>query len=212
MEATKEQLRNTYSQRETDDLLKLKVDGNLTDLALSVLDEELKMRNISGVELETQVLRQAEEKEEIKTALTNLASNGHRLAAHFIDFWIPVLAMLAINFWAYVILPKTITHIIADISLLLLFAYIFFKDGFSGQSIGKKMLKIRVIEDESGLPCSLPRSLLRNTTLCLGLFDWISIFGKKQKRIGDYFAETSVVNENISMKSTASDSIDINKS
>lgn len=39
-----------------------------------------------------------------------------------------------------------------------------------GQSIGKKVIGLQVIEDHSGLPCSIAHSILRNAPLILTVF------------------------------------------
>ena len=49
--------------------------------------------------------------------------------------------------------------------------YVSFQDSLgSGQSIGKKIIGLQVIEDASGLPCSPIHSIMRNVPCLLSLF------------------------------------------
>jgi uncharacterized RDD family membrane protein YckC len=77
-------------------------------------------------------------------------------------------------------------------------AYILMNDAMpNGQSIGKKLLSIKVINKESGKNCSLSESFLRNITTVipfLAVIDALLIFGVKKQRMGDKIANTLVVN------------------
>ncbi len=63
----------------------------------------------------------------------------------------------------------------------------------NGQSIGKKLLGIRVLSKETMRPCSMLQSFFRNATLPLGIFDWAPIFFGEHRRLGDFIASTIVV-------------------
>jgi uncharacterized RDD family membrane protein YckC len=73
--------------------------------------------------------------------------------------------------------------------------YYFFADGFSGgQSYGKRLLGMRVVNADDGLPCTFGKSFLRNLLLyILGPIDWLFIFGERHQRLGDKAAGTIVV-------------------
>ena len=75
--------------------------------------------------------------------------------------------------------------------------YYFFADGFSGgQSYGKRMLGMHVIDAKTEAPCSFGQSFLRNLLLAiLGPIDWIFIFGSRHQRLGDMAAGTVVITE-----------------
>jgi len=68
---------------------------------------------------------------------------------------------------------------------------------FDGQSVVKKILKIKVVDYESGVKCSVKQSILRNIILWLpGSFivELVWIFSQpKGRRGGDYLANTVVV-------------------
>ncbi|MES2307271.1 MAG: RDD family protein [Verrucomicrobiota bacterium] len=77
--------------------------------------------------------------------------------------------------------------------------YLLFSDGFqNGQSWGKKVFNIAVVDEKTMAPCSYRQSFIRNLTLILlNWIDWIFIFGEKRQRLGDKIAGTIVVQRDI---------------
>jgi uncharacterized RDD family membrane protein YckC len=76
------------------------------------------------------------------------------------------------------------------------FLYFLLSDALpNGQSIGKRLLNIRVIHKETKLSCSLFQSFLRNVTFPLGILDWVLIFFGSHRRLGDFIASTIVVKD-----------------
>jgi uncharacterized RDD family membrane protein YckC len=75
------------------------------------------------------------------------------------------------------------------------FACIVVSDGLAGgQGYGNRLLSIRVVDVESGMPCSYGQSIARNLLRAfLGPVDWVFIFGERQQRLGDELARTMVV-------------------
>jgi uncharacterized RDD family membrane protein YckC len=91
--------------------------------------------------------------------------------------------------------------------------YLLLGDGFfDGRSIGKKLLKLKVISAETGGPCSFKESILRNSTFGAGYALWIVPFigwvfivivsvvefilvlgSKEGMRLGDEIAKTVVI-------------------
>lgn len=73
--------------------------------------------------------------------------------------------------------------------------YNLFADGLNdGRSLAKQWLGMRVIDAESGNPCTFEQSFVRNLLLAiLGPIDWIFIFGTRHQRLGDKAAGTMVV-------------------
>jgi uncharacterized RDD family membrane protein YckC len=48
-------------------------------------------------------------------------------------------------------------------------AYLLLSDGlFDGRSIGKKLIKLKVVSTETRQPCTFRESILRNSTFALG--------------------------------------------
>lgn len=84
------------------------------------------------------------------------------------------------------------------VGLLIPIGYYTYLEGTSGQTIGKKMMKIKVIK-VNGSPCDLPsaffRSILRVVdSLVIGLVGIVVIsVTEKRQRVGDIVANTIVV-------------------
>ena len=75
--------------------------------------------------------------------------------------------------------------------------YYFFADGFTGgQSYGKRMLGMHVIDAKARTPCSFGQSFVRNLVLALlGPIDAVFILGERHQRLGDMAAGTVVISE-----------------
>jgi len=101
-------------------------------------------------------------------------------------------------------LPKwAIAAFIIVIYLVRMGYFTFFETIWSGQTPGKRILKIRVVKEE-GYPISfleaMIRNLLRIVDILPGLYGvgLVSVFASsKEKRVGDYVAGTVVVKEKI---------------
>ena len=92
-------------------------------------------------------------------------------------------------------------------------AYLLIGDGLlNGQSLGKKLIGLRVVSADSQKPCTFRDSILRNSTFGIGfllyqmlwfgwvflvivsLFEFILLLGsREQMRLGDEFAKTVVI-------------------
>lgn len=92
-------------------------------------------------------------------------------------------------------------------------SYILLGDGFfDGRSLGKKLLKLKVVSIENNVPCTFKESILRNSTFAVGLaltilpwvgwlfllgiiiLEFILVLGSTDgKRLGDEFANTMVI-------------------
>lgn len=99
--------------------------------------------------------------------------------------------------------------------------YLLISDGlFEGKSAGKKLTGLMVLSS-SGTPCSIKDSIMRNSTLGLGVLLWkipvlgwvflaavlavefIILFGSKEgKRLGDEIAQTTVVETKKTLQET----------
>ena len=80
--------------------------------------------------------------------------------------------------------------------IIVLFAigYALLMDGLGkGQSLGKKMVGIQVVDRDTRRPTGKGRSLLRRLTLLLGVFDLVFLAGKNSQRLGDKLANTIVI-------------------
>jgi len=81
------------------------------------------------------------------------------------------------------------------IALIWALFYVFMSDGFRrGQSYGKNLLGIRVVDAKTRMSCTSGQSFVRNLFLAiLGPIDWVFIFGARHQRLGDKAAGTVVI-------------------
>ncbi len=94
----------------------------------------------------------------------------------------PFQLILGVEHFAKLIIPSLIVWLLAVI----------FKDFlFKGQSLGKKIIGIKVVMND-GKPLNLLAALLRAIPLILVPIELIMII-TQEKRIGDYLAKTKVV-------------------
>ncbi|MBV7497965.1 RDD family protein [Pseudomonas sp. NPDC086112] len=123
----------------------------------------------------------------------NLAGLGRRWGGQMIDSITTFFLFYAVGRAAeFVGLPPTVVALLALGSGA---AYYLFSDAMpNGQSLGKKLLGMSVIDERSYLNCNLYQSFVRNiTTPFLSIFDWIFIFFGSRKRLGDMLASTIVI-------------------
>ncbi len=113
-----------------------------------------------------------------------VASSGERLAAGAIDFIICLL-----------LLGLPLLNIILPIGYLLLRDALPF---LKGQSLGKKLLKLRVLDEASGQPITgkYDKAVLRSLPHLIPLFNILDVallFSSESKRYGDKWANTTIV-------------------
>lgn len=125
--------------------------------------------------------------------------NSKRIGAFFIDLIICAL-IYDIPFLILVVLPtlqgkSTGMDFIMNRALsCAFFAYLLFvfKDVFSFGSIGKKIMKLKIIDSTTNENASTSKRILRNITWILSFIEFFVYFAT-QKRIGDRLAKTDVV-------------------
>ncbi|HET6252828.1 MAG TPA: RDD family protein [Puia sp.] len=81
-----------------------------------------------------------------------------------------------------------------SIYVAFIFSFYFNKDIYLGQSIGKRMLRFRVINKRTGEPAGPLRCLARNLPLVFWPLELILAMINVQERLGDYIAGTKLVN------------------
>jgi uncharacterized RDD family membrane protein YckC len=121
-----------------------------------------------------------------------LASLSDRLGGQALDtaiaIGLAILGSLASN---------AIGHSPGDappVGALLGLLYLLLADGLgNGQSVGKRVLKMSVVDATTGKPCTFGQSFLRNLPMILGIIDWIFIFRDNRQRLGDRLANTVVI-------------------
>lgn len=113
------------------------------------------------------------------------------------------------------IIVTTLWKVFHEAGILTGVFYLLISDGiFHGSSIGKKFLRLKVININKNAPADFRDSIIRNMTvsfsllfllipiigwiICAGIFafEFILIVGDSDKRrLGDYLAKTSVIEE-----------------
>ncbi len=120
----------------------------------------------------------------------NLAHPGKRFQGQFIDGLIAYILGLVSFYFLDIVLAREVA---VYSGFLVGIAYFLFSDAMpNGQSFGKKLLDIQVVNHSTKQPCTFLESFLRNVTFPLGFFDWIFIFFGKHRRLGDFIASTIV--------------------
>lgn len=122
------------------------------------------------------------------------ASRSARLVAQFIDGLISFapLFLMAVSFSSR---SDEAGGNAALLALLLGAGYYLFADALpGGQSLGKRMFGIAVVDQYRQTPCSGFQSFIRNIPQpVLGPLDWVFILGSGRQRLGDRLAGTIVV-------------------
>jgi uncharacterized RDD family membrane protein YckC len=121
----------------------------------------------------------------------NLAHPGKRFQEQFIDGLIAYVLGLTAFYFLDIVLARELA---VYSGFLVGIAYFLFSDAMpNGQSFGKKLLNIQVVNANTKHSCRVLESFLRNITFPLGFFDWVFIFFGKHRRLGDFIASTIVI-------------------
>jgi uncharacterized RDD family membrane protein YckC len=121
-----------------------------------------------------------------------LAGRLPRLGAKLVDTLIVIVGLTLENYLSRYLGLGAVTGMIA---LALGVGYMLFADALpNGQSLGKKLFGICVIDERSYLNCNIYQAFIRNLPLqFLSILDWMFIFTGSRKRLGDMFASTIVI-------------------
>jgi uncharacterized RDD family membrane protein YckC len=126
-----------------------------------------------------------------------LASRTHRFVAQILDAFTAFLPFMVLGpIMLFVAGPDSAMAVILVMAgIVFAISYHLFCDALpGGQSVGKEVMGIAVVDEHTGQACSAGQSFVRNLLLTvLGLLDWIFIFGEKRRRLGDMAAGTLVV-------------------
>jgi uncharacterized RDD family membrane protein YckC len=116
------------------------------------------------------------------------AAVGLRVIAHVID----VVVGLALTFGFAYVAPRGAGWGRAAVALFV--GYYLLADALPrGQSVGKRLLRLAVVDSETWAACSLAQSVTRNFVRVLGVFDLAGFLGQRGRRLGDLAARTMVV-------------------
>lgn len=124
-----------------------------------------------------------------------LATLGERLLGQTVDSMAVAAAILVTFFFGAVSDEEVLSSFLLIGAIVLALAYLLLADGLEGgQSYGKRVMKIAVVDAKTLVPCTFGQSFIRNLLLmAIGLFDWVFIFGERRQRLGDKAAGTIVI-------------------
>ena len=129
------------------------------------------------------------------------AGMGRRILALLLDLGL-CIGLITVLSWLVSVGPVAVGILVQTTgSFIILWGYHVWCDvRFGGQSIGKKLLHLRVC-DARGLPVTLHQSMARNAARALDMLPLggigliISLLDPYRRRLGDRIADTLVVNE-----------------
>ena len=124
-----------------------------------------------------------------------VASLGDRLVGQIADALIAFLPLLVVGLLFGLLTGNDLGQFLMLPVVGFATFYLWFADGFAGgQSYGKRMVFTRVVDHTTHEPCTFGQSFVRNFMLTLlGPIDWLFIFGREHRRLGDHVAGTVVV-------------------
>lgn len=177
-----------YVDLHTDELLDI-ARKDLLDEARVALNAELQKRGVSLEQATQTRMEGVAERRVAQEQSARLGSRFIRLLAFTIDLWGALLVLLI------VLLPLRAfsVDVYVYVALLPWLLYVLLRDSIPGQSVGKRLLGLRVIERETGLSCTWQKSLARNLTHLFFYIDALFILGERKLRLGDRVANTLVV-------------------
>jgi len=136
---------------------------------------------------------------------------GKRVLAYIIDYALVFVVMFVVIMGGVVVtmvaammdssgLTGLLSLLLIPVYLivgLLCFCYMLLRDGlFGGRSLGKKLMKLKVVKN-GVQPATMVDSLLRNITLCIPLLNLVELImpfvDADGRRFGDRIANTQVV-------------------
>lgn len=112
-----------------------------------------------------------------------------RLIAFILDLVIIAIIMNVILFATQTIDSPILLQLLSALIVTLLLC----KDCINGQSVGKKIMKIQVVDKKSKTEISNIRSIVRNAFVIFWIIEIMVLFISKDKRIGDYIVKSEVI-------------------
>lgn len=115
-----------------------------------------------------------------------------RLIAFIIDILLIVIIMGAL----FVVTQPIKSSILLQILSSLMLTSLFCKDCINGQSVGKRIMKIQVVDENSNKEVSNIRYIVRNIFVIFWMIEVFVLFISREKRLGDYVVKTRVICNN----------------
>jgi uncharacterized RDD family membrane protein YckC len=112
-----------------------------------------------------------------------------RLLAFGLDLMIIVAIVNVLFLSTYIIKSQFLLQFLSALMITLLLC----KDCMNGQSIGKRLMKLQVVDNNTEENISVVRHIVRNLFLPLWCIEILILMILKKERIGDYVAKTKVI-------------------
>jgi uncharacterized RDD family membrane protein YckC len=124
-----------------------------------------------------------------------LAHPGKRYQGQFLDGLIAISLFFLTNYFLSFV--EVEANLAGFIKVMVPVFYFVFSDALpGGQSLGKMPFGLKVVSKDTGKPCKIWQSFVRNAfSPILGLIDAVMILGKNRQRLGDLFANTIVIKD-----------------
>jgi uncharacterized RDD family membrane protein YckC len=133
-------------------------------------------------------------------AFATTLNTGTRIVSMLSDHFIMTIIVMIISAPWFIILIMADQHMVVVNDLLMsiyaaaAFSVYFNKDIYLGQSIGKRLLRFKVVNKKTGELAGPLRCLVRNLTLFFWPIEAIVAMVNVHRRLGDYIAGTELVN------------------
>ena len=114
-----------------------------------------------------------------------------RILAFLIDYFASMMILALVGFFSFFDFTNRFLGQIYGIVLIFCVFIIYFKDVFAGQSIGKRIMKLKVVCLDNKRP-NIIVLIIRNITLLIWPIEALLVLLDKP-RIGDIIAKTKVV-------------------
>ena len=120
-----------------------------------------------------------------------------RIAAFIIDYAVVLMIgcflAVIINGVIFAISKNTAMMPTLIIALSLIYTMLFCRDIVNGQSLGKSLFKIKVVDASTNEMPNLANIILRNVTIFVWFIDFVILIFNSKQRLGDFMANTKVV-------------------
>jgi uncharacterized RDD family membrane protein YckC len=111
-----------------------------------------------------------------------------RLVAMIIDFAIIMLISQVFVFMSFIE-----QNYLMKITFSIMFSLFLCRDNLNGQSLGKRLMKIQVVDNSTMQTVTSFKYILRNLFLCVWPIELLLVLINGDRRLGDYVAKTKII-------------------
>lgn len=111
-----------------------------------------------------------------------------RLVAMIIDFAIIMLISQVFVFMSFIE-----QNYLMKITFSIMFSLFLCRDNLNGQSLGKRLMKIQVVDNSTMQTVTSFKYILRNLFLCVWPIELILVLINGDRRLGDYVLKTKII-------------------